>query len=159
MNTSEVFLSYDSCRVEDFEKIIKKKLDPNLLSHFSEIKDNIPIYNMKLLREKLHDKDERLSLMSEWAYVLSQSSGVLVLKNTYDDCSSIDDATKIYEKIIIEEKEKNIGGSDHYAKPGANDRIWNSLQKLCQKDSFVFAKYFGNEVISAVCESYLGPAY
>ena len=159
MNTSETFLSYNSCRIEEFEKIIKKKLDSNLLSYFSEIKNNIPIYNMELLREKLHDKDARLSLMSEWAYVLSQSSGVLILKNTYDDCSSIDDATKIYEKIIIEEKEKNIGGSDHYAKPGANDRIWNSLQKLCQKDSFVFAKYFGNEVISAICESYLGPAY
>ena len=114
---------------------------------------------MEVLRDNLHDKDQRLSLMSEWAYVLSKASGALVLKNTYSDCSSIDLATKIYENIILEEKEKNIGGSDHYAKPGANDRIWNSLQKLCEKDSFVFAKYFGNEIISSVCESYLGPSY
>ena len=93
---------------------------------------------MKLLRKKLYNKKERLSLMGEWAYVLSQSSGVIVLKNTYEDNSLIDDATKIYEKIIIEEKEKNIGGSDHYAKPDANDRIWNSLQKILSKRFFCF---------------------
>ena len=159
MNTFETFFSDESCNVEEFEKIIKQQIDSNLLHHCSEIIDNIPIYNMKSLRENLSDSNKRISLMSEWAYVFSQSSGVLVLKNTYEDCSSIDHATKIYEKIIIEEKEKNIGGSDHYAKPGANDRFWNSLQKLCEKDSFVFAKYFGNEIISAVCESYLGTAY
>ena len=159
MNTFETFFSDESCNVEEFEKIIKQQIDSNLLHHCSEIIDNIPIYNMKSLRENLSDSNKRISLMSEWAYVFSQSSGVLVLKNTYEDCSSIDHATKIYEKIIIEEKEKNIGGSDHYAKPGANDRIWNSLQKLCEKDPFVFAKYFGNEVIAAVCESYLGTAY
>ena len=159
MSNFDTFFSDESCNIKNFEEIIKQKIDANLLSHFSEIKNNIPIYNMKNLKENLHDKNKRFSLLSEWAYIFSQSSGVLVLENTYDDCSSIDEATKIYEKIIIEEKEKNIGGSDHYAKPGANDRIWNSLQKLCEKNPLVFAKYFGNEIISAVCESYLGPAY
>ena len=159
MNTFDTFISDELCNVVDFEKIIKQKLHSNLLSYSSEIIDNIPIYNMELIKEKLLDKDERLSLMREWSYVLSRSAGVIVLKNTYNDCTSIDEATQIYEKIIIEEKEKNIGGSDHYAKPGANDRIWNSLQKLCQKDSVVFAKYFGNDAVAAVCESYLGPAY
>ena len=113
MNTFETFFSDESCNVEEFEKIIKQQIDSNLLHHCYEIIDNIPIYNMKSLRENLSDSNKRISLMSEWAYVFSQSSGVLVLKNTYEDCSSIDHATKIYEKIIIEEKEKNIGGSDH----------------------------------------------
>ena len=149
MSNFDTFFSDESCNIKNFEEIIKQKIDANLLSHFSEIKNNIPIYNMKNLKDNLHDKNKRLSLLSEWAYIFSQSSGVLVLENTYDDCSSIDEATKIYEKIIIEEKEKNIGGSDHYAKPGANDRIWNSLQKLCEKNPLVFAKYFGNEIISA----------
>ena len=159
MNNYETFYSDKSCDVEEFEKLIKQKIDPSSLQHSSEIINNIPIYNMDLLRKSLSDENKRLLLMAEWAYIFSQSSGVLVLKNSYEDTSPIDQATKIYEKIIIEEKEKNIGGSDHYAKPGANDRIWNSLQKLCEKDPLVFAKYFGNEVIATVCESFLGPAY
>ena len=159
MNTFESFYSNEACNVNEFEKLIKHEINSNLIHYAEEIISNVPIYNMEILTEKLHDKDQRLSLMSEWAYVFSKASGALVLKNTYTDCTSIDLATQIYENIIIEEKEKNIGGSDHYAKPGANDRIWNSLQKLCEKDPFVFAKYFGNEIISAVCESYLGPSY
>ena len=159
MNNFNTFYNDESCNIEKFEKLIKQKLDINLLSHCSEIIENVPIYNMNSLKKNLSDPNKRILLMSEWAYIFSKSSGVVVLKNTYEDTSSIDLATKIYEKIIIEEKEKNIGGSDHYAKPGANDRIWNSLQKLCEKDPLVFAKYFGNEVIGAVCESFLGPGY
>ena len=159
MNNFETFYSDESCNVEEFEKLIKQKIDSSSLQHCSEIINNIPIYNMDLLRKNLSDENKRLLLMAEWAYIFSQSSGVLVLKNSYQDTSPIDQATKIYEEIIFEEKEKNIGGSDHYAKPGANDRIWNSLQKLCEKDPLVFAKYFGNEVIATVCESFLGPAY
>ena len=151
MNNFESFYSSENCNIKEFEKLIKQEINSNLLNCAEEIINNVPVYNMEVLRDNLHDKDQRLSLMSEWAYVLSKASGALVLKNTYSDCSSIDLATKIYENIILEEKEKNIGGSDHYAKPGANDRIWNSLQKLCEKDSFVFAKYFGNEIISSVC--------
>ena len=90
MSNFDTFFSDESCNIKNFEEIIKQKIDANLLSHFSEIKNNIPIYNMKNLKENLHDKNKRLSLLSEWAYIFSQSSGVLVLENTYDDCSSID---------------------------------------------------------------------
>ena len=159
MNNFKSFYSSENCNIKEFEKLIKQEINSNLIHCAEEIINNVPVYNMEVLRDNLHDKDQRLSLMSEWAFVLSKASGALVLKNTYSDCSSIDLATKIYENIILEEKEKNIGGSDHYAKPGANDRIWNSLQKLCEKNPFVFAKYFGNEIISSVCESYLGPSY
>ena len=33
------------------------------------------------------------------------------------------------------------------------------MQKLCLKDAGVFARYFGNPAISAVCESWLGPNF
>ena len=51
----------------------------------------------------------------------------------------------------------NVGGGDHFAKPGANDRIWNALEKLCLRDPAVFAAYYGNAVIALVSEAWLGP--
>jgi ectoine hydroxylase-related dioxygenase (phytanoyl-CoA dioxygenase family) len=91
--------------------------------------------------------------------VLGQGPGVLVLRSAYRDTAAIDRATAIYEAIIAREKAESGGKGDHFAKAGANDRIWNSLQKLCEADAEVFALYFGNPAIAAVCEAWLGPAY
>ena len=50
-------------------------------------------------------------------------------------------------------------GGDHFAKPGANDRVWNALEKLCLADPAAFAVYYGNPVIALVSEAWLGPGY
>ena len=64
-------------------------------------------------------------------WVLRESAGAIVLRNAYQDISAIDEATKLYEQIISNEKQKSGGGADfHSAAAGANDRIWNSLQKI-----------------------------
>jgi len=97
--------------------------------------------------------------MAEWAWVLGQGPGVLVLKTAYADTAPIDRATAAYEAIIAREKAAGAGGADHFAAAGANDRIWNSLQKLCLHDPECFALYFGNPVLDAVCEAWLGPFY
>ena len=97
--------------------------------------------------------------MAEWAWVLRESSGAIVLRNAYKDTTVIDEATKLYEDIIADEKLKSGGGADHFAAAGANDRIWNSLQKLCESSPDVFLRYFANEAIQAACEAWLGPNY
>ena len=61
--------------------------------------------------------------------------------------------------IIEDERRGNVGGGDHFAKPGANDRIWNALEKLCLRDPAAFAAYYGNAVIALVSEAWLGPSY
>ena len=89
----------------------------------------------------------------------ARSAGVLVLRSACPDPAVIDAATTLYDRIIADEKAATGGKADHFAKAGANDRIWNSLQKLCEADPKVFALYFGNAAIAAVCEAWLGPAY
>jgi len=97
--------------------------------------------------------------MAEWAWVLKETAGAIVLRNAYKDTAVIDQATKVYEEIIKDEKLKEGGGEDHFAAAGANDRIWNSLQKLCENSPDVFFRYFANEAIQAACEAWLGPNY
>ena len=60
---------------------------------------------------------------------------------------------------VDDEKLKSGGGADHFAAAGANDRIWNSLQKLCESSPDVFLRYFANVAIQAACEAWLGPNY
>jgi ectoine hydroxylase-related dioxygenase (phytanoyl-CoA dioxygenase family) len=61
--------------------------------------------------------------------------------------------------MIDEQRAGNTGGGDHFAKPGANDRIWNALEKLCLRSPEVFAAYYANEIIALISEAWLGPAY
>ena len=86
-------------------------------------------------------------------------AGVLVLKGAYADTTAIDAASEIYNDIIEAQKTQSDGEGDHFAKAGANDRVWNSSQKLCDSSPEVFARYFGNVAIATVCEAWLGPNY
>ena len=107
----------------------------NNLSKFLKFfgnKKNIPIYDIEELQNIFQNDALKNDLMAEWAWVLRESSGVIVLRNAYRDTSVIDEATQLYEGIIADEKLKSGGGADHFAAAGANDRIWNSLQKLCE---------------------------
>ena len=147
------------CNLVDFQKIIDQNLAIDAVPNAKEIQNNIPIYDIEELQSIFQIEVSKNELMAEWAWVLRESAGVIVLRNAYRDTSVIDEATQLYEGIIADEKLKNGGGADHFAAAGANDRIWNSLQKLCESSPDVFLQYFANESIQAACEAWLGPNY
>lgn len=149
----------DGCDIDAFIDLVSQTCDGSNLTFASAAEHNIPIYDAKTVLPDLSNSTKRRSIMAEWASVLRSGSGVLVLKGAYQDVAPIDAASDIYQTIIAEEKKRSGGGADHFAKAGANDRIWNSLQKLCECDPEVFAAYFSNVPVAAVCEAWLGPNY
>ncbi|MCP4208263.1 MAG: phytanoyl-CoA dioxygenase [Shimia sp.] len=159
-NTDELTGYYDpiNCNVRDFEACIDQVTRPENVPLAMAIEKNIPVYDSAKLQSAL-DGEGRRTVMAEWARVLHSGAGVVVLKGAYSDSGVLDEATKIYGSIIEREKQNSGGGADHFAASGANDRIWNSLQKLCEAAPDVFLHYFANPAISAVCEAWLGPNY
>lgn len=149
----------DACDLKEFLALIKQHTQAEDVPHAHVIEKEIPIYDMEQLRPLLEDDETRRHIMAEWARVLLSGAGVLVLKRTYADTTVLDKATRLFENIIAEEKQKSGGGGDHFAAAGANDRIWNSLQKLCETAPEVHLNYFANTTIAAVCEAWLGPNY
>ena len=61
--------------------------------------------------------------------------------------------------MIEAQRASGAGGGDHFAKAGANDRIWNALEKLCLEAPETFASYYENDMIALVSEAWLGPCY
>jgi len=149
----------DRCDFAAFKALTSQTLSPQDVPLAADIQKNAPIYNMAALGDHLTDPALRRDLMAEWAHELREGSGIIVLKGAYADTSPVDAATAIYNDVIASEKLATGGGADHFAAAGNNDRIWNSLQKLCLNDPAVFARYFGNVAIDAVCEAWLGPNY
>ena len=149
----------DACALADFAQLAGQKLDPKLVPQATDIQKNIPLYDMAEKGSMLNEKSTRRSLMTEWAQVLGKGAGVFVLRSAVQDLTAIDAATTVFDRIIADEKARHGGGADHFAAAGSNDRIWNSLQKLCEADPEVFVRYHGSPAVDAACEAWLGPNY
>ncbi|MEV4047868.1 phytanoyl-CoA dioxygenase family protein, partial [Streptomyces sp. NPDC049744] len=48
---------------------------------------------------------------------------------------------------------------DHFAPPGANDRVWNALEKTALRDPEAFAAYYADDALALVARAWLGPGY
>ena len=157
--TEHAFFDVSQIDLTEFKSQVEQSLDASTLRFTDKVEKNIPIYDIASMGDALISQPERKALLSEWADILAHKSGVLVLANAYADTAIIDQVTDIYLQIIADEKAKSGGGADHFAAAGANDRIWNSLQKLGEADPEAFVRYFANTSIAGVCEAWLGPAY
>jgi ectoine hydroxylase-related dioxygenase (phytanoyl-CoA dioxygenase family) len=147
------------CSVVDFAASVEAVTDPGDLAFACDVQRNVPIYDCTALRTGLDDLAARPRLLAEWLGVLHGGAGVFLLRGAFSDTQAIDEATAVFEAIIVEERERGISGADHFARPGANDRIWNALEKLCIRAPGVFARYYGNPFLAAAAEAWLGPFY
>jgi ectoine hydroxylase-related dioxygenase (phytanoyl-CoA dioxygenase family) len=125
----------------------------------SAVEKNVLIYDCAALRPMLTGVDDRKAIMAEWADALLTGPGVIVLKRAETDHGVIDRASDVFRAIIAEQNRTGAGGGDHFAKPGANDRIWNSLEKHCLADPENFVAYYANPILALISEAWLGPHY
>ncbi len=153
------YLHHTDCSLEDFKALLADPLPDSVVPQAETVVHKVPVYNMANLSGTLKDPQARMGLMAEWAEVLADYSGVVVLKNTYSNTRIIDEATDAIRSILQQEKDSAGNRADHFAAAGSNDRIWNSHQKLARKYPEIFLRYMCNPAIDAVCESWLGPNY
>ena len=142
-----------------FCEIVGQTADPSDTPLATEVIRNIPIYQGKDVDAAAENPIARQALMGEWANVFAHGAGIVVIRQGLADHAVIDRASEIFTQIIANEKTVAKGGGDHFAKPGANDRIWNSLEKHCLADPANFAAYFSSNGIALASEAWLGPAY
>lgn len=150
--------SKDSADLSEFIELLGTSTEAADVPNASRIAKNIPIYDAQATRDACLTPEGRKTILAEFAQVFLSGAGAVVITDAYRDISVIDTASKHFEKIIARERETG-GGGDHFAKPGANDRIWNSFQKLCEEDPNCFAHYFSNDMIALASEAWLGPNY
>lgn len=147
------------CKVDELAALTQTQ---SVIGDFPLAKDvakGVPIYDCETLRQSIaNGLLGKNTLMAEWVQVWQSGPGVLVLQGLYDDAAVIDSATASFQQLIASEK-KSGTGADHFAKPGANDRVWNALEKFCMLSPQNFASYYSNTLLALVCQAWLGPAY
>ncbi len=146
------------CDIDEFSSLVERQVTRADVPNADSIESNVAVYDVARIGDELVGQGRR-TLMSEWAAILKDGAGVFVLKNAQTDHKAIDDATAIFERIIKEEKEAGLNDADHFAAAGSNDRIWNTLQKLCVVSPETHLRYFACPAIDAASEAWLGPNY
>ena len=159
LRSDRVWLTEEACDLDAFRAIVERPTEQDDYPFASEVASNILIYDAARVRKAAASPETRKELLAEWVEAMTDGPGVVVFRGAFDDHAAIDASNKHYWAVIAEQHAANTGGGDHFAKPGANDRIWNALEKLCLRDPETFAAYYGNEIIALISEAWLGPAY
>lgn len=154
-----VWLDRQAGDFEAFRALVSKKTDPADWPFAAAVEKNVLIYDGREVRTIARDLEARPELMAEWVEAFSSGPGVIVIKGAIADHAVIDRASEVFNAIVQAEKEKGKAAADHFAKAGANDRIWNSLQKHALADAENFVRYYASDAIAMASEAWLGRGY
>jgi ectoine hydroxylase-related dioxygenase (phytanoyl-CoA dioxygenase family) len=153
------WLTESDARLPDFLAVVSATTDPGDYPHADSVEQSVLIYASSRLRAAGASAAGRQEVQSELARALMDGPGLVVFRGAFPDTSVVDRATAAFDAIIEAHRASGTAAGDHFAKPGANDRVWNALEKLAVREPEVFVDYYGNEMLALVAEAWLGPSY
>ncbi|KQX69817.1 phytanoyl-CoA dioxygenase family protein [Angustibacter sp. Root456] len=123
-----------------------------------DVREGIPVYDGSTVPPATRPAQRR-ALMTEVGDALLNGPGIVCFAGAYRDLGVIDAVSEVFFSIIHEQDAQSATVGDHFGTPGANARVWNSLEKLARRDARLFAEYFANDVVAFASEAWLGPGY
>ncbi|WP_135450843.1 phytanoyl-CoA dioxygenase family protein [Tabrizicola caldifontis] len=155
----KVYFRAEDCDVADLAALCAVGTDKADWPLAAAVEKDVLIYDCPALLPRIVDPALARQLAAEWAEALANGPGVIVLSGAEPDHAMLDAASDLFRGLIDRQNRDGTGGGDHFAKPGANDRIWNSLEKHCLADPANFARYYANPFLALVSRAWLGPFY
>jgi ectoine hydroxylase-related dioxygenase (phytanoyl-CoA dioxygenase family) len=152
------FFNVDEINLPDFTALCSQKVSSEDYTFSVDIQQRVVIYEGEHI-QSLMSTQQALDLKSELHHCIKDGPGVMVVRQAFQDMKVIDRATELFQEIIEEENTSEKHRGDHFAKVGENERIWNALQKFCERDPEAFVAYYSNPVLCFVTEAWLGPFF
>lgn len=153
------WLSATDCELDDFIALVERQTDPADYPFAASVASNVLVYDCDAIRRQAADPAALRAVQAEWGRALASGPGVIVLQRAVTDLATLAQVSTVFRDLIAEQNASGNSKGDHFARPGANDRIWNAQQKLCLRDPAAFARYYGNPVLAWISQAWLGPAY
>lgn len=147
------------CDLDTFRAVVERATDPADHPSAERVEQNVPLYDSDRLRALTAAPEGRQAVQAELVRTLLDGPGIVVFKGAFPDPAVVDRASDVFRELIEEERASGTARGDHFAKPGANDRVWSALDKMAVRAPDVFADYYANDMLALVAEAWLGPAY
>jgi ectoine hydroxylase-related dioxygenase (phytanoyl-CoA dioxygenase family) len=150
---------YDSgeCDLAEFRTVVEQATELGDYPHAEEVLQNVLVYG-EGIGEAASDDVRRREVQAELARALQSGPGIVVFRGAVDG-DIVDRATEAFLGLIAEQKRSGSAAGDHFATPGANDRVWGALDKLAVADPETFVAYYACDPLALVSEAWLGPGY
>ena len=149
------WLSEQDCDLASFRALVERTTDPADYPHAAAVERNVLLYDA----ERVRGAKDRREVQEELVRALTDGPGVVVFQGAFPDHAVVDRFTAVFDSLIREQYAAGTTAGDHFAKPGANERVWNALEKAALYDPAAFADYYANPVVALVSEAWLGPGY
>ncbi|MFE2630958.1 phytanoyl-CoA dioxygenase family protein [Streptomyces sp. NPDC001651] len=150
-----VWLSERDCDLADFRELVERSTDRAGYPYARAVEQGVLLYDSDRLRAADDPRDVRAELVR----ALADGPGIVVLEGAFPDPAVVDRLTAVFDALIAAQRAAGTAAGDHFAKPGANDRVWNALEKAALHDPAAFADYYGNDMLALVSTAWLGPGY
>ncbi|MEU6528940.1 phytanoyl-CoA dioxygenase family protein [Streptomyces sp. NPDC046928] len=150
-----VWLSERDCDLADFRELVERTTDRADYPYARAVEQGVLLYDSDRLRAADDPRDVRAELVR----ALADGPGIVVLEGAFPDQAVVDRLTAVFDALIAEQRAAGTAAGDHFAKPGANDRVWNALEKAALHDPAAFADYYANDMLALVSTAWLGPGY
>ncbi|WP_030682421.1 phytanoyl-CoA dioxygenase family protein [Streptomyces cellulosae] len=149
------WLTEQDCDLDAFRALIDRTTDLADYPHASAVEGNVLVYDSERLRTAEASREVRAELVRAFA----DGPGVVVFRGAFPNPAVVDRLTGVFHALITEQRASGADAGDHFAKPGANDRVWNALEKAALYDPEAFADYYANDILALVSAAWLGPGY
>jgi ectoine hydroxylase-related dioxygenase (phytanoyl-CoA dioxygenase family) len=148
-------LSERDCDLAEFRELVERSTDLAGYPYASAVERGVLIYDSDRLRKAADLREVRAELVR----ALADGPGIVVFQGAFADLEVVDRLSAVFHALIAEQRAAGATAGDHFAKPGANDRVWNALEKAALYDPEAFADYYANDILALVSAAWLGPGY
>lgn len=135
-------LTESDCRISDFARLLDQETLLADYQYASDTNRGVLFYSAEVIRAQAAEPEPREQIADELARALLSGPGIVVFTGAFDTEHALDQTTALFSGIVAEQHASGIVNGDHFAKPGANDRIWNALQKLAITAPELFVRYY-----------------
>src|SRR5690349_15769362 len=149
-------ISESDCNIDDFAQLLVQDTDLADYPFADDTRRGVLFYSAEAIRSL---RDRREEIADELARAFLDGPGIVVVKGAFGAEHALAETTALFTRIIAEQRASGVAAGDHFAKPGANDRIWNALQKLALTAPELFVRYYANDILALVSYAWLGPMY
>ncbi|GGW49231.1 phytanoyl-CoA dioxygenase [Streptomyces galilaeus] len=148
------WLSERDCDLDAFRALVERETDVAAYPHAASVERNVLVYDGDRLRG-----GSAPEVGAELVRALADGPGIVVFRGAFPDSAVVDRLTAVFDALIAEQRASGTAAGDHFARPGANDRVWNALEKAARYDPEAFADYYANDLLALVSRAWLGPGY
>ncbi|MGU3503334.1 phytanoyl-CoA dioxygenase family protein [Mycobacterium sp. C31M] len=154
--SNTIRISESDCHIDEFAALLARETDIADYPFADDTRSGVLFYAAESLRAQPERWEE---IADEFARAFLSGPGIVVIKGAFGPAEALAETTELFSRIIAEQRASGVVAGDHFAKPGANDRIWNALQKLALVAPELFVRYYGNDILALVSYAWLGPMY